>query len=93
MARRLPLLMPLTASTSTFSSMAHALMITTLFFLSACVSATTTPSSAGATLTLPSFFSDGAVLQVYDEGDARSFVYGTASPASSVALTLTSSVR
>jgi len=66
------------------------LLLATLSF-SAHASATTTPASSAA-LTLPSFFSDGAVLQVYDEGDARSFVYGTAAPASSVALTLTSSM-
>ena len=43
-----------------------------------------------ARLHVPRIFSDGAVLQVWDEGDARAFVYGTAVANASVSLTLTS---
>jgi hypothetical protein len=61
--------------------------------LTAAASSNPLPPPKASSLTLPSFFSDGVVLQVYDEGDARSFVFGTASPAGAVVqLTLTSSV-
>ena len=43
-----------------------------------------------ARLHIPRVFSDGAVLQVWDEGDARAFVYGDASPNARVSLTISS---
>ena len=43
-----------------------------------------------STLALPPVFSDGLVLQTWVEGDARSFVYGTATPGVRVNVTMTS---
>ena len=42
-------------------------------------------SAAPPALVLPPIFSDGAVLQTYEEGDYRSIVYGVAAPAEPVA--------
>jgi hypothetical protein len=61
-------------------------------------SATTeAPSSTGggggsstSSLSLPPVFADGLVLETWAEGDARSFVYGTATPGAAVNLTMTS---
>ena len=41
-------------------------------------------------LRLPRIFSDGCVLQTWDQGDARAFVYGDASPSTRVSVGLTS---
>ena len=43
-----------------------------------------------ASLTLPAVFSDGCVLQTWDQGDARSFVYGDAPPSAAVRVSLIS---
>ena len=45
---------------------------------------------AAGRLSLPRIFSDGVVLQVWDEGDARAFVYGGAAASSAVELTISS---
>ena len=77
-------------------------LVLLLLLIASCASASTDPemalfmlaSAAAATvasnLYLPGIFSDGAVLQAWDEGDARAFVYGNAAPNSSVALTISS---
>eukprot|EP00966_Prymnesium_polylepis_P145437 3358840-Prymnesium_polylepis.1 len=44
-------------------------------------------------LRVPAFFSDEAVLQVWDEGDARSFVFGAAAANASVSLTIASAAH
>ena len=41
-------------------------------------------------LSLPKVFSDGCVLQTWDQGDARSFVYGLAPPSASVRVAVVS---
>lgn len=43
-----------------------------------------------STLSLPPVFSDGLVLETWAEGDARSFMYGTATKGTAVNLTMTS---
>ena len=48
------------------------------------------PRPARAALRLPEVFADGLILQTWAEGDARSFVYGTATPGIAVNLTMTS---
>ena len=48
--------------------------------------------SSSSGLSLPKIFSDGCVLQTWDQGDARSFVYGQAAPSSDVQISVSSEV-
>ena len=48
-------------------------------------------ASVRGKLVAPSVFSDGMVLQVWNEGDARSFVNGLADPGAEVTMEVTSS--
>lgn len=47
-------------------------------------------SAAAGHLHVPRIFSDGAVLQVWDEGDARAFAFGSSAPNVAVSLTISS---
>ena len=47
-------------------------------------------ATADAALVVPPVFADGLVLQSWVEGDARSFVYGSASALAAVNVTMTS---